>query len=52
MRPKVILDNKWAIKKTRGRGLTSVVKNYFDKGVQTSIISSTNADLIAMKNCY
>ena len=34
--------------KTRGGGLTSVVQNYFDKGVQTSIMSSPNADMIAV----
>ena len=31
-----------------GRGLTSVVQNYFDKEVQTDIISNPNADLIAV----
>ena len=31
---------------TMGGGLTSVVQNYFDKGVQTSI--SPNADVIAV----
>ena len=36
------------LKKTRGGGLTSMVQNYFDKGVQTSIMSSPNADMIAV----
>ena len=34
--------------KARGRGLTSVVQNYFDKGVWTSSMPSTNADFIAV----
>ena len=36
------------LKKTRGGGLTSLVQNYFDKGVQISIMSSPNADMIAV----
>ena len=39
MLPKMILDNKLVIYKTRGGGLTSVVQNYFDKGMYTSIMS-------------
>ena len=31
-----------------GGGLTSVVYFYFDKGVWTSIMSSLNADMIAV----
>ena len=31
-----------------GGGLTSVVQNYLTKGEQTSSMSSTNADLIAV----
>ena len=38
--------------KTIGGGLTSVVQNYFDKGVETSSMSSTNADLIAVSFAY
>ena len=36
----------WFQKKNMGGGLTSVVQNYFDKGVQTSIMSCPDADLI------
>ena len=34
--------------KTRGGGLTSVVQNYFHKGVWTRIMLTSNADFIAV----
>ena len=47
MYPKIFFY-EWVLKKKMGGGLTSVVQNYFDKGVQTRIMSSPNADMIAV----
>ena len=41
-------ENKNWVSKTKEGGLTSVVQNYFDKGVWTSSMPSTNADFIAV----
>ena len=38
--------------KKMGGGLTSVVQNSFDKGVQINILSSPDADLIAVSLAY
>ena len=46
MYPKIFLINGFL--KKLGEGLTSVVQNYFDKVVWTGIMSSPNADMIAV----
>ena len=46
MYPKLFLINGFL--KKLGGGLTSVVQNYFDKVVWTGIMSSPNADMIAV----
>ena len=48
MSPKKDLNFMGFFEKRWGGGLTSVVQIYFDKGVQTGIMLSPNADLIAV----
>ena len=50
MYPKIFLINGFL--KKLGGGLTSVVQNYFDKVVWTGIMSSPNADMIAVQSSF
>ena len=52
MSPKKDLNFMGFFEKRWGGGLTSVVQIYFDKGVQTGIMLSPNADLIAVSLAF